>query len=200
MFRRRSADIPPATPTSPTGTASGPPDEPPGSSKGRPTPSRKQAESERLKRARPTLDRRAEARRRREAQRAQRAKVQQAMVSGDERHFVARDRGPVRRFVRDYVDSRRSVAEYFLPLLLVIFGLSLVPSAPIRSFVSLLWSVSMIAVVADTGWLSIRLRREIARRFPDDHGRGHLFYGLTRVTQLRRFRLPKPRVKPGAAV
>ena len=37
------------------------------------------------------------------------------MVTGDDRHLPARDRGPVRRFVRDYVDARRTMLEYMLP-------------------------------------------------------------------------------------
>ena len=34
------------------------------------------------------------------------AKQREALANGDERYLPARDKGPVRRFVRDYVDSR----------------------------------------------------------------------------------------------
>ncbi len=48
-------------------------------------------------------------------------------MPGDERYFLERDKGPVRRFLRDYVDSRRTVAEFFLPMILVVLLLSFVP-------------------------------------------------------------------------
>ena len=54
------------------------------------------------------------------------ARQREAMASGDERYLPARDKGPVRRFARDYVDSRFRVAEFFLPLAVVILVLSMV--------------------------------------------------------------------------
>ena len=48
------------------------------------------------------------------------SKVRQGMRTGDERYLPARDKGPVKRFIRNYIDARLSVAEFLLPLLLVI--------------------------------------------------------------------------------
>ena len=45
------------------------------------------------------------------------------MRTGDERYLPARDKGPVKRFIRDYVDARLSIAEFLLPLLIVIMVL-----------------------------------------------------------------------------
>ena len=42
------------------------------------------------------------------------------MKTGDERYLPARDKGPVRRFVRDWIDARLCVAEMLLPLLIII--------------------------------------------------------------------------------
>ena len=42
-----------------------------------------------------------------------------SLASGDDRYLPARDKGPVRAFARDYVDSRRTVGEYMLPLVIV---------------------------------------------------------------------------------
>ena len=42
------------------------------------------------------------------------------MLSGEEKNLPPRDRGPVHRFARDYVDSRRSAAEFFLPIALFV--------------------------------------------------------------------------------
>ena len=41
------------------------------------------------------------------------------MRDGDERYYPARDKGPERRFVRDFVDARFSLVELVIPLLLV---------------------------------------------------------------------------------
>jgi predicted Na+-dependent transporter len=106
----------------------------------------------------------------------------------------------VRAFIRDWVDARRSVAEFFLPIVLLVLVLSFVSNPAVQLFSSALWMATMLLVVVDLTWFGFRLRREIRTRFPDDEGRGHVFYGITRATQLRRLRLPKPRVRPGAQV
>ena len=46
-------------------------------------------------------------------------KIRQAMKDGDERYFLARDKGPVRRFIRDYVDTRFSFLEIMIPVMIV---------------------------------------------------------------------------------
>ena len=38
------------------------------------------------------------------------------MRTGDERYLPARDKGPVKRYIRDYVDARFSLGEAFMPL------------------------------------------------------------------------------------
>ena len=48
------------------------------------------------------------------------AKMREGMRTGDERYLPARDKGPVKRFIRDFVDARLSIAEFLLPLLVVI--------------------------------------------------------------------------------
>lgn len=174
--------------------------EPKPGGKGRPTPSRREAELARKQRARPPLNRREENRRRRELMRQKRAQAVEAMKTGDERHYLARDQGPVRRFVRDFVDSRRTVVEFFLPLLVIILAMSLVPNRQVVLFANTLWLAVMVLVILDTSWLGVRLKRQIRERFPDETGRGHIFYGLARASQLRRWRLPRPQVKPGAHV
>jgi hypothetical protein len=168
--------------------------------KGRPTPTRREAEAARKARVRPVVDRRESMRRQRQQARAEREKARRAMATGDERHYMGRDRGPVRAFIRDWVDARRSVAEFFLPIVLVVLVLSFVSNPAVQLFSTALWMATMLLVVVDLTWFGFRLRREIRTRFPDDEGRGHVFYGITRATQLRRLRLPKPRVRPGAQV
>ncbi len=139
-------------------------------------------------------------RRDRERMRADRAKTRAAMNTGDEKHYLARDQGDVRRFIRNYVDSRRTVAEFFLPLILVILLTSLI-GIPVVQFAStIIWLAVMVLLIVDLTILGMRVKREVRKRFPDDPGKGHVLYAITRATQLRRLRLPKPQVKPGTLV
>ena len=45
--------------------------------------------------------------------------MREGMRTGDERYLPARDKGPVRRYVRDFVDARLCMAELLLPLLVL---------------------------------------------------------------------------------
>lgn len=201
MFRRKATTGPPTVSTSSpdADTAGGRAGETP-AGKGRPTPTRREAEQARKQRVRPPLTRREALKRERELARTDRARTRRAMSSGDERYFLERDKGPVRRFLRDYVDSRRTVAEFFLPIIFVVLLLSFLPSPQLRVFSTLLWLATMLLVILDITMMGFRIKREIRTRFPDDTGRGHVLYAIARSTQIRRFRLPKPTVKPGATV
>jgi hypothetical protein len=168
--------------------------------KGRPTPTRKQAEQARKQRIRPALTRRESMRRQREHVRTERSRARQGMMAGDERYLMARDKGPVRKFIRDYVDSRRTLAEFFLPTILVILALSLIGSPQVQIFTTMLWLASLLLVTVDLFALAFRVKREVRKRFPDDDGRGHVLYTIARATQIRKLRLPKPTVKPGTPV
>jgi hypothetical protein len=41
------------------------------------------------------------------------------------------------------------------------------------------------------------VRREIAERYPGENAKGAVTYALLRSMQIRRLRLPPPRVRPG---
>ncbi|ADG74985.1 conserved hypothetical protein [Cellulomonas flavigena DSM 20109] len=178
-------------------------DEPPlpaPAGKGRPTPTRKEAEA-RNKRPLVPTDRRAAAKEARAKARVQRDLEYQAMRNGDERHMPARDRGPVRRFVRDAVDARWNLAELFLPLAAAFLVLQFVTasSAPVVAFASLIvLYVFIIASVVDA-WLMWRgLKRRLVAKFGEDGlPRGLAMYAVMRAYQVRPSRLPKPQVKHG---
>lgn len=138
--------------------------------------------------------------RERERTRQQRTRARSAMASGDERYFLKRDQGPVRRFIRDYVDSRRTIAEFFLPIVIVVLVTSFVPVPSMQLFGTLLMLLLMFTIVFELFMVTARIKREIRRRFPDDNQRGHRLYAVARATQMRRLRLPKPAVRPGAEV
>jgi len=170
---------------------------PQGSSKGRPTPSRREAEAARKQRVKPALNKREAMQRERQRVKEQRAKSRKAMAEGDERHFMPRDQGPARKFVRNFVDSRRTIAEFFLPIIVVILVLTLIPVPQIQVMGTFAWLVVMVVMVLDLILLSRKVKKEVRERFPDDPGKGHGLYAVSRATQMRRLRLPKPNVKPG---
>lgn len=165
--------------------------------KGRPTPKRREAERGRRRAIAAPRDRKEAYRAMRERQREERQRSMQALRSGDERHLPARDRGPLKRYCRDVVDSRRSVAEFFLPLALLILVLTFTNSAQLRLIGSTLWMALVILILVDSVLLVLKLRRGLDRTFPDENRRGAVAYALMRSMQIRRFRLPPPRVKPG---
>jgi hypothetical protein len=170
--------------------------------KGRPTPKRREAEAARKARVSAPKDRREAMRLQRDKSRQERLKVQQAMQTGDERYLPARDKGPVRKFARDYVDARRTLAEFLLPFFLVILVLMMLPpNVPFVRDVSLfLWLAAIIIVPIDLVFLAFRFRKELKERFPNESHRGATAYAIMRSTQIRRLRLPKPQVKPGEKV
>ncbi len=193
MFRRRSQDE--QAQSASTALLDDQPRDPQ-APKGRPTPKRSDAQTQRRKAVNTPTDRKAATKRAREARRIDMAKQREALASGDERYLPARDKGPVRKFVRDYVDSRYRVAEFFLPLAVVILVMSV--AGRMQSLSLLLWLVVIVAIVIDSVVTGIRLRGQLRKRFPDKSTKGALAYGLMRTLQMRRLRLPKPQVSRGA--
>ena len=169
--------------------------------KGRPTPTRKEAEAACKERAKPVLDKRGRARATRSEAAADRAKMRQGLATGDERYYPARDRGPVRAFARDYVDSRRTVGEFMLPALAVFVPITLfinsIQSVTVRGYVVLATYLYLLLVTGGTAWLGASVSREARRRFPGQETRGAGVYAALRSIQIRRWRIPKPRVKVG---
>ncbi len=192
MFGRRTTKN-----SEPQTTAESPPKS---QGKGRPTPKRSEAEKARKKRAKPPRDRKEAARLQRERMRAEREKRVKGMQTGDERYLPARDRGPVRHFVRDFVDSRRSAAEFVLPVLVVVLLLSFVRTAWAANAVSLVFLTLILLTTVDTVFLLWRLTRQLKVRFPDTATKGAKFYAFLRSTQMRFSRMPKAQVKPGESL
>jgi hypothetical protein len=186
LFRRTKSE--PQAPVTPAETSSG---------KGRPTPSRRQAEAANKARAKVPRTRKEQAAARRGARTDAGAKMREAMRSGDDRFLPERDRGPVRRFVRDYVDSQFSTLELMLPfmVLILVFGYS--GSTTLAAFSSLAMPALLLVIVAEGFRLRWRLRRELARRFPDQSTKGTAWYAVMRAVQIRPMRKPDRQVRMG---
>ncbi|WP_299530883.1 DUF3043 domain-containing protein [uncultured Streptomyces sp.] len=195
MFRSRSKDEKAPTDKVTADLSKNPRD--PQAPKGRPTPKRNEAQTQRRRASTGPVDRKEAAKRQREARRVDLARQREAMASGDERYLPVRDKGPVRRYVRDFVDSRFCIAEWFLPLAVVILILSVIQIRNIQNISLLLWLGVIVLIVLDSIGIAFRLRKQLAARFPDTPKRGAVAYGLMRTLQMRRLRLPKPQVKRG---
>lgn len=165
--------------------------------KGAPTPSRREQEAAR-KRPLVPGDRKEAARNARTKQAEAREKARVGMANGDERYLTQRDRGPQRRYVRDYVDARFSIGEFLIPVMLVIIVLSFLPWQFLQVWALFaLWAFFLISVL-DCIVLGFLVRKRIAAKYDADKvERGLRWYAAMRALQLRVMRLPKPQVKRG---
>ncbi len=169
-----------------------------GLGKGRPTPTRKEAEAARKRSLKVPSDPKAARRAARARAAEERQVTRQALVSGDERALPARDAGPVRRYVRDFVDRRFAAAEVFLPFALVVLLIGFIRVPGVQSTASLVWMMFTVVIVFDTALMLTRLSRELKQKWPDPADRkGTTLYALMRVLQLRKLRLPPPKVRIG---
>ena len=189
MFRRSKTETTPV-PAEPI-------DEGAPQKKGRPTPSRKEAEAANKARAKVPRTRKEMAAAQKAARGQSSAQVRQAMRTGDDRYLPPRDKGPVRRFIRDYVDSRFSFIELLIPLMLVVLILGWSGNATVTTYANLAMLSVLVLIVVDLIRLRFRLRRELAARFPDTEARGTTYYAIARSMQMRFMRLPKTQVKVG---
>ena len=131
---------------------------------------------------------------------AARAEARAAYMRGDQNALPARDRGPVKKFVRDYIDSRRSLGEYFLPLMVIVLVLTLVPSVEIRFLAIIFMYGAMLYSVVYGFFVTKKIKKLVAERFPEESTKGLGMYGWLRSTQMRRLRAPAPQKKLGEKV
>ena len=166
------------------------------SGKGRPTPTRAEREAAR-KRPLVADTKEAKARARAELQ-AQREKARQGMANGDPRYLPARDQGPQRKFVRDFVDGGWHLGEAVMPAMIVVILATFIPVPAVQfySFVGL-W-IFILFVIGDMIITSIRAKAGVKERFGADRmEKGLGWYAAMRTIQMRFLRLPKPQVKRG---
>lgn len=164
--------------------------------KGRPTPSRKQAEAAN---ARPLVGSKDKAviKEQRRAQNEARERARIGMLQGEERYLMPRDRGPQRRFVRDYVDARWSIGEFLIPMMLVVLVMTFIPGTLQMISLYVVWGFVGLAVI-DAIFLGQRLQGKLAAKFGSDKvEKGFRWYAAMRAMQFRPMRAPKPQGKRG---
>jgi hypothetical protein len=166
--------------------------------KGRPTPKRSVAEA---KRRQPITGSRAPAAPRTPEDKAKartsRATKYDAMKRGEAWALNPRDRGPTRALARDFVDSKRRVSEYYMYILVVLLAAVFLRNSKAQEFISPLVLVLVVVILLDAYLIRRSLTRLIAERLPGESARGLTLYAVMRALQIRRFRVPAPRVHPG---
>ncbi len=178
----------------------------PPTGKGRPTRSRKEAEAARRQ---PVVggDRKLAKKLERERRNELYARQQEALQTGDERYLPVRDKGKVRRFVRDYVDARWSFSEFLLPMMLLFLvgslamgffgGDSEAASAMMVSITVMLYGFFFLSLLEGV-WVWQRIKRQLKLKYPNEAiPRGTWFYMYARMVMARRWRSPRPQVARG---
>jgi len=163
--------------------------------KGRATPSRAEQQAARK---RPLVPDTKEAKARARAELSQqRDKARAGMAAGDERYLTARDKGPQRRWVRDWVDSGWHLGEAVMPAMVLVIVMTFIPITALQYYSFLgLW-VFIFLVIGDMVLTSIRIKRLAKAKWGDKVEKGLGWYGAMRSIQMRFLRLPKPQVKRG---
>ena len=184
--RTDSASEEPAAPVDAEPTRPGP------ARKDAPTPTRKEAEQARRERLHPTL-----------TPKQARVRERQARVEQRDAQLRTQEAQPGRALMRDWVDSRRNLAQFSMPVLMLMLMISLLMTS---------YGTLLTAIVSYATWLVMALigldlflmwrgyKTLHAQRLPREPLKGLLAYGLNRSINLRRLRMPKPRVKRGDPV
>jgi hypothetical protein len=165
--------------------------------KGKPTPKRSDAERRRRQPYTAPKDRKEASRTSRDRQRADRGRRMEAVRRGEEWAMPARDRGPAKALARDYVDSKRRVSEYYMYGLLVLLVLLFIPNAVVKSIVPVLVLSAVVVMAVEGLFIGRRVKVLAAERAPGESTRGLRLYAAMRALQIRKLRVPKPRVNPG---
>jgi hypothetical protein len=131
-----------------------------------------------------------------DAQAARRAR-QEAIRRGEQWALPARDRGPVKALARDYIDSRRRLSEYYMYLMIVLVIVLFVKQSGVQLYAEPIALVLIGLVVVDAAWLRFKLTKLVRERLPGESTRGLTMYAVFRALQIRRFRVPPPRIRPG---
>ncbi len=155
------------------------------------TPTRRQAEAERMQRLHPSL-----------------SKADQRRANRDSRYAARVDswdrieKTPERTLLRDYVDARWTITEFLLPVMLLLMVSVVATSAwPAVSFYigTGLWLMLGLSII-NTAVMWNGFKKVLAERIPNAPKRGLLMYMFNRALMIRRFRRPGPAVVRGASI
>jgi hypothetical protein len=179
--------------------------------KGRPTPKRSEAERDRYQSiqggrssgtrassASRTAPRTPEQQARdKDRDKTDRTRRLEAQRRGEEWALGPRDRGPARKLARDFVDAHRRPSEFYMYGLIVLLVLLITHVKALNNYVSYLVVALLVVIVIDGFFIRRALAKLVAERLPGESPRGLTWYAMMRAMQIRRLRVPTPRLKPG---
>jgi hypothetical protein len=180
--------------------------------KGRPTPKRSEAERDRYQSiqggrssgtrtsspSRPAGPRTPEQRARdKDRDKTDRSRRLEAMRRGEDWALGPRDKGPARKLARDYVDAHRRPSEFYMYALIVLLVALITHNKALNNYVSYLVLALVVIILIDGFLIRRALGKLLAERLPGESSRGLTVYAVMRALQIRRLRVPTPRLKPG---
>ncbi len=156
--------------------------------KGRPTPSRAEAQAARMERLHPTL-----------TPKQQRAQARIADRLERQHRWDTMEAAPERSLLRDFVDSRWTFTEFIIPLAIVDMAVSIGAAQwpAVSLTTSLVMTAIFVGMVVNIGWMWWRFKSELRTRIPGARKRGLLMELMNRMITIRRFRRPGPRINRG---
>ena len=155
------------------------------------TPSRRQAEAARMERLHPSLSPKEQRRVDREAR--SKSRVDQ---------WDRVENSPERQLVRDYVDTRWTVAEFMLPAMILVMAATMATmnNIVLSSYIAVsLWVLLAITII-NVAVMWFGFKKLLAERHPGSPTRGLLVYMFNRSLMIRRFRRPAPRINRGEPI
>lgn len=168
--------------------------------KGHATPKRRDSQEQRKHALKVPADPKAAKKAMRQRDREARMEARAGLMAGDERYLPPRDQGPAKAFTRDFIDRRRRLSEFFVFIAVGILIAGFFRDPQIQGFISLLWFLIAAVVAVEMTWTVISLNGQLKKQWPDKSDRkGCLLYSVLRALQIRRLRIPPPRVRPGGA-
>lgn len=106
----------------------------------------------------------------------------------------------MRALARDVVDARRGVGEYYMILVGLLVVLLIMPSQSAKLIADIVVVVLLVVIIVEAMLVGTKIKRLAAQRFPNESTKGVVWYAATRGVQIRRMRIPKPRVSRGQQV
>jgi hypothetical protein len=168
--------------------------------KGVPTPKRSEAQANRRQPYQAPADRKAAAQQSRQRDRTERVRRSEALQRGEQWALPRKDQGPVRGLARDIVDARRGIGEWYMLMVVLLVVLLIVPGKTTKVVADVVVVFLLLVVIGEAYLVGNKVKRVASQRYPSESTKGIVWYAAQRGIQMRRMRIPKPRVDRGAKV
>lgn len=129
------------------------------------------------------------------------------MMRGEDDYLLPRDKGEIRAYVRDLVDTRRNLAGLLLPIAVLSFLTLLIPAPIVANLGPFVLMIMILAAVTDSVIFGRKVSRRVAQHFPKGDKSGQStkgsalgFYAFNRACLIRKWRIPRPRVDRGEII